>query len=159
MPSRFLINAERERLESFPKEIGDIDKTAFFTLTEGDLEIIKRRTGEENRFGFAILLCCLRFLGFIPIDLSTIPNEVFEYLAGQIELEETKLPIYERSRTKQTQIKEIFAYTGFRRIRKKDLEILESWLVRRAADGDSRRTFMGERFLSFCQPRNISDPE
>ena len=136
MPSRFLTNAERNRLENFPKEIGEVDKTAFFTLTESDLELVKRRTGDQNRLGFATLLCCLRFLGFIPEDFSTISVEVVKYLAEQIETDETNLPIYERTRTKQTQVKEIFTYTGFRRIGKQDLEILETWLVRRALEHD-----------------------
>ncbi len=56
MPSRFLTNAEKERLESFPAEINEVDKTAFFTLTDSDLALINRRTGEQNRLGFAILV-------------------------------------------------------------------------------------------------------
>jgi len=60
MPSRFLTTAEKERLESFPAEINEVDKTAFFTLTDNDLAMINRRTGEQNRFGFATLLCAMK---------------------------------------------------------------------------------------------------
>lgn len=108
MPSRFLTTAEKERLESFPAEINEVDKTAFFTLTDNDLAIINRRTGEQNRFGFATLLCSLRFLGFIPEGFFDIPLEVIQYLAGQLHIQQNNLPIYQRIRTKQTQIQEIF---------------------------------------------------
>ncbi len=136
MPSRFLTTAEKERLESFPAEINEVDKTAFFTLTDNDLAIINRRTGEQNRFGFATLLCSLRFLGFIPEGFFDIPLEVIQYLAGQLHIQQNNLPIYQRIRTKQTQIQEIFTYTGFRRIGKTDLENLEKWLVQRALEHD-----------------------
>lgn len=136
MPSRFLTNAEKERLESFPAEINEVDKTAFFTLTDYDLALINRRTGEQNRLGLAILLCCLRFLGFIPESFSDMPSEIIKYLAEQLKIEEAILPTYGRIRTKQTQIQEIFTYTGFRRIEKTDLENLEKWLGRRALEHD-----------------------
>jgi TnpA family transposase len=133
MPSRFLTKAEKERLEGFPAELTEVDKTAFFTLTEDDKALINRRTGSQNRLGFAILLCCLRFLGFIPEDFSKIPPKVISYLAGQLQIEED-LPDYQRIRTKQTQIQEISAYTGFRRARKTDLKELENWLLQRAME-------------------------
>lgn len=136
MPSGFLTNAEKARLESFPAEINEVDKTAFFTLTDTDLALINRRTGAQNRLGLAILLCSLRFLGFIPESLSGLPSDIIKYLAGQLKIEEAVLPTYRRNRTKQTQIQEIFAYTGFRRIEKTDLENLEKWLGRRALEHD-----------------------
>jgi TnpA family transposase len=136
MPSRFLTNAEKEKLENFPAEINEIDKTAFFTLTESDLTLINRRTDRQNRMGFAILLCCLKFFGFIPESFSRMPSEIIKYLADQLKIDEEILPTYQRIRTKQTQIQEIFIYTGFRRTKKSDLEELEKWLVQRALEHD-----------------------
>ena len=114
MPSRFLTNAEKERLESFPAEIGEVDKTAFFTLTDTDSALIRRRTDEQNRLGFAILLCSLRFLGFVPENLAALPIEIIQYLAEQLRIDEEVFPNYQRVRTKQTQVQEILIYTDFR---------------------------------------------
>ncbi len=52
MPNRFLTNAEKERLESFPAEIGEVDKTAFFTLTDTDSALISE---PMNKIGSLIL--------------------------------------------------------------------------------------------------------
>jgi hypothetical protein len=136
MPSHFLTNAEKEKLENFPAEINEVDKTAFFTLTDNDLALISRRTGNPNRMGFAILLCCLKFLGFIPESFSRMPSEIIKYLAHQLKIDEEILPTYQRIRTKQTQTQEIFIYTGFRRTKKSDLEELKKWLVQRALEHD-----------------------
>jgi hypothetical protein len=136
MPSRFLTNAEKERLESFPAEIGEVDKTAFFTLTDTDSALIRRRTDEQNRLGFAILLCSLRFLGFVPENLAALPIEIIQYLAEQLRIDEEVFPNYQRVRTKQTQVQEILIYTDFRRAEKADLETLEKWLLQRALEHD-----------------------
>jgi len=141
MPSGFLTNAEKERLENFPSEITEVDKTAFFTLTDNDLALISRRTGEQNRLGFAIILCCLRFLGFIPESFFNIPTETLKYLAGQLRINEAVMPTYQRIRTKQTQIQEILTYTGFRRTEKADLKELEKWLAR-ASLGTRKTKFL-----------------
>jgi TnpA family transposase len=100
------------------------------------LDLIRRRTGEQNRLGFAILLCSLRFIGFIPENLETIPAEIIQYLAGQIIIDEKVFPGYQRVRTRQTQIQEILIYTNFRRAEKADLETLEKWLMQRALEHD-----------------------
>lgn len=136
MPSGFLTNAEKERLENFPADLNEIDKTAFFTLTDNDLTLISRRTGERKRLGLAVILCCLRCLGFIPASFFKIPAETFKYLAGPLKINEAVLPTSQRIRTKQTQIQEILLYTGFRRAEKADLEELEKWLAQRALAHD-----------------------
>lgn len=157
MPSRFLTNAEKERLESFPAEIGEVDKTAFFTLTDTDSALIRRRTDEQNRLGFAILLCSLRFLGFVPENLAALPIEIIQYLAEQLKIDEEVFPNYQRVRTKQTQVQEILIYTDFRRAEKADLETLEKWLLQRALEHD-KPSFLLRLVLKNCMRRRFSDP-
>lgn len=136
MPSRFLTQAEKDRLENFPAEINEVDKTAFFTLTANDLALIKRRTGEQHRLGFAILLGSLRFLGFVPANLLGLPPEITQYLAQQLKIDESVVPNYQRLRTKQTQMQEILLETGFRRISKNEVGVLAKWLLQRALEHD-----------------------
>ena len=74
MPVRFLSDAERERLSRFPDGIEHQDLITFFTLSGADRERIPIRTGPHNRLGFAVQLCAVRFMGFVPEDLSATPS-------------------------------------------------------------------------------------
>ena len=157
MPSQFLTQAEKEQWESFPAELDEVAKTAFFTLTDSDLALIKRRTGAHNQLGFALLLCSLRFLGFISDNLGQIPADVCQYLTQQLHLADAIIPTYPRIRTKQNQINEILAYTGFRRIEKNDWARLAQWLTKRALEHDQPRFLLrlvSEKLLveKICRP-------
>jgi hypothetical protein len=54
MPVSFLTQSERERLQSFPKEISDEDLTAFFTLSDTDKALAQKQHGDHNRLGFVM---------------------------------------------------------------------------------------------------------
>ena len=84
MPVSFLTESERERLQSFPKEISSDDITAFFTLSETDIDLVKTQHGDYNRLGFALHLCLLRYLGFSPQSIIGLPEEIISYVARQL---------------------------------------------------------------------------
>jgi TnpA family transposase len=73
MPKGFLTDAQRERLNRFPDDLPRDDLSAYFTLSGADIEIIKSQRHEHTQLGFALQLCTLRYLGFVPNDLSTVP--------------------------------------------------------------------------------------
>ena len=80
MARRSILSAtERENL------IGGLNNELiiqFHTLSDSDISIIKQRRGEENRLGFAIQLCYMRYPGIVMPD---IPNEfVIQYVASQL---------------------------------------------------------------------------
>ena len=60
------------------------DVITFFTLTEQDQNLVRIRRGDHNRIGFALQLGTLRYLGFCPDDLSSIPLNVIDYLSQQL---------------------------------------------------------------------------
>ena len=97
MPGRFLSDADRARLSTFPKEATEEDLIAYFTLSADDLTIIRRWRGEHNRFGFALQLCTLRFLGFVPDDLTRAPKSIVAYLASQLGTDPTRTPTRRRT--------------------------------------------------------------
>jgi len=68
MPGQFFSNAERERLQRFPREVAPGDLIAFFTLSESDLAQVPVTAAPHNQLGFALQLCALRYLGFAPDD-------------------------------------------------------------------------------------------
>ena len=137
MPIGFLTDAERERLDSFPAQVvlGDLD--TYFTLSRADCRQVPRTTSPANRLGFALQLGTLRFLGFCPDDLSTVPEAVVAYVARQLDVAPTELARYgQRGLTRTEHLRQIRCYLGFRKATAGDLAQLESWLVDRALEHD-----------------------
>lgn len=87
MPIHIFTEAERTRLDAFPEEITHDDLITFFTLSEAEREQLPFFSAPYNRLGFAIQLCTLRFMGFVPEVLTHIPPAVVEYVAEQIDVE------------------------------------------------------------------------
>ena len=66
VPTGFLTDAERERLDSFPAQVvpGDID--TYFTLSRADRRQVPRKTSPANRLWFALQFGTLRFPDSAP---------------------------------------------------------------------------------------------
>ena len=84
MPGRFLTDAERERLRRFPTEVPPEDLVAYFTLSDRDQDQVRRQRGGANRLGFALQLCTLRYLGFVPERVRSVPPPVIAHLEWQL---------------------------------------------------------------------------
>ena len=72
MPIQIFTEAERAKLDTFPEEITHNDLITFFTLSESDREQLPFFSAPHNRLGFALQLCTLRFMGFVPEALTVI---------------------------------------------------------------------------------------
>jgi Domain of unknown function (DUF4158) len=70
MPVQLFTEAERARRNRFPEVIAYEDLVTFFTLTERDLDSIPRYSAPYHRLGYALQLCTLRLMGFVPDDLT-----------------------------------------------------------------------------------------
>jgi Domain of unknown function (DUF4158) len=137
VPTGFLSDAERERLDSFPAQIvpGDIDR--YFTLSRADRRQIPGTASPANRLGFAIQLGTLRFLGFCPDDLSAAPEAVIVFVARQLDVAPGELARYgRRGQTRTEHRRQIRRYLGFRKATAGDLAQVEDWLVERALEHD-----------------------
>jgi hypothetical protein len=84
VPVEFLTDSERERLGRFPDEIDHQDIVTFFTLSEADREKIPFESVAHNRLGFALQLCAVRFMGFVPDDVASEPPDVVKFVADQL---------------------------------------------------------------------------
>src|SRR4051812_11817011 len=114
MPVSFLTDSERERLQRFPAEISFDDITAFFTLSEPDIDLVCRQRGNHNRIGFTLQLCTLRYLAFCPKEMS-FSDKVTDYVAKQLGFEPSVLEFYGgRQQTQSDPLQEIVEYLGFR---------------------------------------------
>lgn len=137
MPVNFLSEAERSRLSRFPSALPESDLIQYFTLGQDDLAQIKRQRRSENRLGFALQLCILRYLGFCPDDLQQIPTQVVEYLAQQLETQADELTRYaQRAQTRTEHLQQIQSYLRFRDPVEQDFKQLAGWLLERALEHD-----------------------
>ncbi|MCE7938523.1 MAG: DUF4158 domain-containing protein [Chloroflexi bacterium CFX6] len=137
MSASFLTHRERERLDRYPADVRPEDLSAYFLLSPGDLVRVYTQRGDHNRLGFALQLCALRYLGFAPDDLTTAPDPVVRFLAGQIGVAPDALKLYGlRAQTRRAHFQEVQAYLGFRRATEEDLRLLTAWLVTAALEHD-----------------------
>jgi TnpA family transposase len=137
VPTGFLSDAERERLDSFPALVVAGDIETHFTLSRADRRQIPRTASPANRLGFALQLGTLRFLGFCPDDLGSAPEAVVAFVARQLDVAPGELVQYgRRGQTRTEHFRQIRQYLGFRKATAADLARLESWLVDRALEHD-----------------------
>jgi TnpA family transposase len=137
MPVGFLTQAEKERFNLFPETIQHDDLIAFFLLTEADLAQVQQCREEHTRLGFALQLCALRFLGFVPDDLTSTPTVVVEFVAEQLQVSPGSLFSYgQRAATRTAHFQQILHYLGFRKLLADGLQQLAQWLLARALEHD-----------------------
>ena len=104
------------RLASFPEEIPGDDLIRAFTLTGADRDLVAiRRGGAANRWGLALQLCALRYLGFVPRNLSAAPRSAACFVADQIEVSPDEIQSYaRREQTRRQHFTEVRKHLGSR---------------------------------------------
>jgi hypothetical protein len=114
------------------------DLITFFTLSEEDHAQIPVHAGPHARLGFGLELCALRFMGFVPDDLTSAPPEAVTFVARQLAVELGVLAHYTGSaHTRMHHRQTIQAYLGYRRTRHEDMERLAAWLLERALEHET----------------------
>lgn len=85
MPRRNIL-AERQRssLLDLPKD--EMSLLRHYTLSDEDLEHINERRRPENRLGFALQLCALRYPGRALPPGEVIPHDVLAFIGAQLGL-------------------------------------------------------------------------
>jgi len=137
MPVGFLTQADKDRFNRFPETIPHEDLVAFFLLTKPDLARVQQCREEHTRLGFALQLCALRFLGFVPDDLGSTPTAVVEFVAEQLQVSPGSLfPYGQRPATRTAHFQQILGYLGFRKPTADNLQQLSQWLLARALEHD-----------------------
>ena len=137
MPVNFFSDAERERWQGFPGVVPQDDLHAFFLLTDDDKREVRRQRAPHNHLGYALQLCSLRYLGFVPDNLQAIPRRVVTFVAEQLAVDPGGLVSYAKWRRTQTDHeRHVQAYLRFRRATPIDLHALQTWLLERALEHD-----------------------
>ena len=95
MPRRtVLTERQRNALYGLPSEQSDLLK--HYVLNDYDVQLIKKRRKAENKLGFALQLCALRYPGRLLQPGEEIPNSLLSFIGAQIGLTADDLLTYGR---------------------------------------------------------------
>lgn len=83
MPRRHILT-ERQRSALFDLPTDELSLLRHYTLGDDDLGHIQERRRPENRLGFALQLCTLRYPGRALAPGEVIPHEVLSFIGAQL---------------------------------------------------------------------------
>lgn len=116
MPLQLFNKVERDRLNGFPETVAAEDLRRHYVLSNLDKQQIFKQRDEHSCLGFALQLCSLRHLGFVPQNLLSPPLEALHFIADQVQISPTRLQQYQRLATQNLHLRHILRYTGLRRM-------------------------------------------
>ena len=114
MPRRSILSAtERDGLLAIPTA-GD-ELIRLYTFNETDLALIRQHRGAQNRLGFAVLLCYMRYPGILlSVDAVPAPS-LLRMVSGQIKVSDEAWAGYgQREQTRREHLVELQAVLGLR---------------------------------------------
>jgi TnpA family transposase len=136
------------------------DLGAFFSLSVADLHWVRSYRSAANRLGLAVSLCGLRYLGFIPDDVTAAPPEVVERLSRQVGVSPKALPRYAAEvdgRLRRLHVASATTQAGWRLCGRGDWKRLGDWLVDRAVEHDSSQLLF-RQLLEHLRSEHIVRP-
>lgn len=145
--SRRHIFTERQRAALFDLPTDELSLLKFYTLGDDDLENIRQRRRPENRIGFALQLCALRYPGRALAPGEMIPREVLSFVGAQLGVPADALLTYATRRQTRQQhmdtLREIYGYKTFTGRGARDLR---EWTFGQAEDARSNED-LAHRFI------------
>ena len=147
MPHRAVLT-DRQRSALFDLPTDESSLRRHYTLADDDLEYIGRRRRDENRLGFALQLCALRYPGRVLQPGELIPSEVVAFIAVQLGIAvESLLPYAARSQTRHEHMAAMRSIYGYRTFAGRAARDLKAWLGGQA-----------ERLVEECRRRQVIVP-
>ncbi len=146
-PSGGLPSEEVARLSSRPGEVARSDLAVHFAFSLEDLRWLRSHRGAGERIGLAVQLAALRFLGFIPAELSDAPREVARHVGDQIGVAAATFRRYAREvdgRTRRRHVADVIEHAGWRTCGPADWSALAGWLTERALEHDTPSILFGQ---------------
>ncbi len=150
MPRRSILTA-RQRSALFDLSTDDASMLRHYTLADDDLEHINDRRRSENRIGFALQLCALRYPGRLLSSDEVIPEKVLRFIAAQLGLTgDDVLPYAARRQTRQQHLHALRRIYGFKMFSGQGARSLKAWLERKAETARSNED-LARRFVEQCR--------
>lgn len=150
MPRRnILTERQRSALLDLPTDEPSLLK--HYTLADDDLELIRERRRPENRMGFALQLCALRYPGRLLYPGELIPNEVLAFIGAQLGLTgDALLPYAVRRQTRQEHLVSLRSHYGYKKFSGRGARDIKNWLHEQAENARSSED-LAQRFVDECR--------
>ena len=157
MPHRAILT-ERQRSALFDLPTDEPSLRKHYTLADDDLEHIGRRRRDENRLGFALQLCALRYPGRVLQPGELIPSAVVEFIGAQLGIAvESLLPYAARRQTRQEHMTALRSIYGYRTFAGRTARNLKAWLDGQAEEARSNEE-LARRLVEECRRRQVILP-
>ena len=88
MPVEFLTDEKAEAYGKFAEEPTRPELERFFYLDDVDRALIGKRRWNQNRLGFALQMCTVRYVGLFLADPLAVPWPVIEHLGQELGIED-----------------------------------------------------------------------
>ncbi len=150
MPRRSILT-ERQRSALLNLPTDEVTMLQHYILADDDLEHINSRRRSENRIGFALQLCALRYPGRLLSSDEVIPEKVLRFIAAQLGLTgDDILPYASRRQTRQQHLHALRQIYGFKMFSGQGARCLRAWLEHQAETARSNED-LARRFVEECR--------
>ncbi|MFC4117500.1 DUF4158 domain-containing protein [Nonomuraea zeae] len=144
MPVDFLSGSEAAKYGRYDAPPSRAEMEKIFFLDNVDVALIKGHRGRHIRYGFALQLVTVRYLGCFLADPLKVPNEVLDVVAAQLGIEDPSCVkrYTERNKTRLEHTWEIAKACGlkdFARLSGDTLMCTAAIFFQRPQLGDGRR--------------------
>lgn len=146
---------EIDRRAAPPRQFGDENCVHYrcfdITLADDDLAHIQERRRPENRLGFALQLCALRYPGRTLTPGEIIPHEVLSFIGTQLGVSADALLTYAtRRQTHQEHMGALREVYGYKTFAGRGARDLRDWLFDQAEEARSNED-LAQRLVAHCR--------
>lgn len=150
MPRRHILS-ERQRSALFDLPTDELSLLRHYTLGDDDLAHIQERRRPENRLGFTLQLCALRYPGRALAPGEVIPHEVLSFIGAQLGVPADALLIYAaRRQTRQEHMEALRKVYGYKTFTGRGARDLRDWLFDQAEEARSNED-LAQRLVARCR--------
>ncbi len=152
------ILTERQRSALFDLPTDETLMLRHYTLADDDIEHINERRRSENKIGFALQLCALRYPGRLLSSGEVIPEKVLRFIAAQLGLTgDDVIPYAARRQTRQQHLHALRQIYGFKMFSGQGARGLKAWLEHEAETARSNED-LARRFVDECRRSQVVLP-
>lgn len=150
MPRRNILT-ERQRSALLDLPTDEMSLLRHYTMSDEDLEHINERRRPENRLGFALQLCALRYPGRTLSSGEVTPHDVLAFVGAQLGLTGDALLSYAaRRQTRQEHLETLRSIYGYKSFSGRGARDLKDWLDQQAELATSNDD-IARRFVVECR--------
>ncbi len=142
---------ERQRSALFDLPADETSLLQHYILSDEDLAYIRQRRRPENKIGFALQLCALRYPGRLLTSTEIIPEKLLNFIGAQLGLTgDTLLTYANRRQTRQEHLEGLRKIYSFKMFSGRRARELKGWLANEAVTARSNDD-LARRLVEECR--------